>query len=211
MVSVVVIEFSGMCCQPLRRALVFYLSYECMERRDYEFVLGLVSSFFGQKHIQKRFQVIENKPITGWEIWFQVEFSVFLEDQLEDSLAWWDREFQYSIDRRKARHREHMAIDFVFRKKRAALDQYIALEIKQNTSVKSCIRGMMEDTCKISLVKASHDDLRSMWTLGVHPVVEETELNEIINEYADHFNVRLNNNCIESHPIKGTGFSYTLF
>ncbi|TXY64042.1 HAD family phosphatase, partial [Vibrio cholerae] len=23
-------------CQPLRRALVFYLSYECMERRDYE-------------------------------------------------------------------------------------------------------------------------------------------------------------------------------
>ncbi|MEZ9441922.1 hypothetical protein AB4516_22355 [Vibrio sp. 10N.222.54.F12] len=182
-----------------------------MERRDFEFVLDLVNSFFGQKHIQKRFQVIEDKPITGWEIWFQVEFSVFLEDQLEHSLAFWDREFQYSIDRRRARHREYMAIDFVFRKKRAALEQYIALEVKQNTSVKSCIRGMMEDTCKVALVKSSHDDLRSMWTLGIHPVIETSELNEVIDEYADYFEVTLNKNCIESQPIKGTDFSYTLF
>ncbi|MBF4249410.1 hypothetical protein EA004_31295, partial [Vibrio anguillarum] len=71
------------------------------------------------------------------------------------------------------------------RKKHAALDQYIALEIKQNLSVSSCIRGMMEDVCKVWLVKNSEDDLRSMWCLGIHPTIDDDELFIQIDDYAN--------------------------
>ncbi|MEZ8051320.1 MULTISPECIES: hypothetical protein [Vibrio] len=182
-----------------------------MTNRDFDFVASLANKFFRQTHIQKRLKLIEEKPITGWEIWFQVEFSVFLESQKSEDIAWWDREFQYSIDRRKANHREYMAIDFVFRKKRSVLGQYIALEIKQNTNVSSCIRGMMEDTCKVSLVKGSHDDLRSMWTLGIHPVIDNNALMNTIKEYSESFNVELIRSCIVTEPIKQTNLAYTIF
>ena len=118
-----------------------------MLKRDFEFVNSLLGSFFAQEDIQARFALIESKPITGWEIWLQVELGMFLDTHPE--IAKWKREFQYSIDKRKARNRQHMAIDFVFRKKRSTLGEYIALEIKQNVKFKSCIRGMMEDTCKV--------------------------------------------------------------
>lgn len=118
-----------------------------MKKRDFDFIATLIAEFFQQKHIKKRLKLIKSKPITGWEIWLQVEFSVFLDAQLD--VAYWKREFQYSIDKRKARHRDFMAIDFIIRKKGATREQYIALEIKQNSSVKSCIRGIMKDTHKV--------------------------------------------------------------
>jgi len=178
-------------------------------KRDFEFVSLLLEQFFTLPHINERLKLIESKKITGWEIWLQVEFSVFIEAHVE--VAFWEREFQYSIDRRSARHRQHMAIDFVFRKKHSALEQYIALEVKQNSSVKSCIRGMMEDTCKVSLVKGSENDLRSMWTLGIHPFVDGDELLDIINGYAEQYNVGLLQNCIATKPIKETKLAYTVF
>ena len=178
-------------------------------KRDFEFVSLLLEQFFKQSHIQKRLKLIEYRGITGWEIWLQVELSVFLEGHIE--VAEWDREFKYSVDRRSARHREHMAIDFVIRRKRATLEQYIALEIKQNLNVSSCIRGMMEDTCKVSLVKGSEDDLRSMWTLGIHPLTDKDELMEVINDYAEKYDVGLLQNCITSTQIKKTKLAYTVF
>ena len=194
---------------PLNKALVFQLGLVVMTKRDFDFIATLVAEFFQQRHIKKRLELIESKPITGWEVWLQVEFSVFLEAQLE--VAYWEREFQYSIDRRKARHREYMAIDFVIRKKNATRGQYIALEIKQNSSVKSCIRGMMEDTHKVALVKGSHDDLRSMWTLGIHPNIGEDALLDIIYEYAECFDVELISGCVATQPIGMTKLAYTLF
>jgi len=182
-----------------------------MTKRDFNFVALLLERFFKQVHIQKRLAFIESEEITSWEIWFQVEFSIFLESQKESNIAWWDREYQYGIDKRKARERTHMAIDFIFRKRHSTLDQYIALEVKQNSSLKSCIRGMMEDTRKVSLVKSSHDDLRSMWTLGIHPYHDEKGLKEIVCEYAEFFDVELASNCIITKPIKKTGLAYTLF
>jgi len=178
-------------------------------KRDFDFVALLLKKFFEQEHIQNRFELIERKPITGWEIWLQVEFSIFLEAQAD--VSYWEREYQYSIDKRKARHRQFMAIDFIFRKKHSALDQYIALEIKQNSNVKSCIRGMMEDTCKVSKVKGSHDDLRSMWTLGVHPYSDKAVMLDIIHDYAENFEVELLNNCIITNQIKNTNLAYTVF
>ncbi|MFU1554076.1 hypothetical protein ACM3N8_10035 [Aeromonas sp. A04] len=180
-----------------------------MIKRDFDFIAILVAEFFQQKHITKRLELIKSKTITGWEVWLQIEFSVFLEAHLE--VAYWEREFQYSIDRRKARHREHMAIDFIIRKKNAVRGQYIALEIKQNSSVKSCIRGMMEDTHKVALVKGSHDNLRSMWTLGIHPNIDEGMLKDIVYQYAECLNVRLISSCVVTQPIGMTKLAYTLF
>lgn len=180
-----------------------------MTKRDFDFIANLVAEFFQQKHIKMRLQLIESRLITGWEIWLQVEFSVFLEAHLE--VAYWGREFQYSIDRRKAPHREYIAIDFVIRKRNAVRGQYIALEIKQNSSVKSCVRCMMEDTHKVALVKESHDDLRSMWTLGIHPKIDEVMLKDIVYEYAEFFKISLISGCVITQPIGMTKLAYTLF
>ena len=177
-------------------------------KRDFEFIRELIGEFFDQKHIRNRLKHIEDNVITGWEIWLQIEFSVFIDSHFY--VSQWDREFPYSIDRRSARHRKNMLIDFIIRKKHAALEQYIALEIKQNLNVSACIRGMMEDVCKIWLVKRSEDDLRSMWCLGVHPTVEENVLFTQIESYAEEFGIALPKNCIMTSNIKGTNFSYTL-
>lgn len=104
-----------------------------------------------------------------------------------------------------------MAIDFIIRKKGATREQYIALEIKQNSSVKSCIRDMMKDTHKVALVKGSQDDLRSMWTLGIHPNIDEDTLLNIVYEYADFFNVGLISGCVVTQPIGMTNLAYTIF
>ena len=178
-------------------------------KRDFGFVCTLFEQFFQQAHVQNRLEFIGFREVTGWEIWLQIEFSAFIHEHVD--IATWEREFLYSIDRRSARHRKHMAIDFIIRKKFATKDQYIALEIKQNSNVKSCIRGMMEDTYKVSLVKGSVDDLRSMWTIGIHPFVEKEELFEIVDFYAEQFGVRPFKDCISTQPINTTKLSYTIF
>ncbi|EGR0683893.1 hypothetical protein O1B84_003416 [Vibrio cholerae] len=178
-------------------------------KRDLEFINELVEQFFGQKHIRERLNHIELNKITGWEIWLQIEFSVFIDSHID--VAEWCREYPYAIDRRSARHRKNMIIDFVLRKRHAALSQYVALEIKQNIVVSSCIRGMMEDVCKVWLVRDSENDLRSMWCLGVHPSVPEDEAYACIEKYADEFGVTLSKSHRVSQVIKGTNMSYTLF
>jgi len=178
-------------------------------KRDFEFIRDLVDQFFSKKHIRDRLKHIEYNEVTGWEIWFQIEFSVFIDSHIE--IAQWWREYPYSIDRRSARHRKNMIIDFVFRKKHSALDQFIALEIKQNKVMSSCIRGMMEDVCKVWLVRNSENDLRSMWCLGVHASSTDDEAYACIDKYADEFGVALANSIRISNEIKGTGLSYTIF
>ncbi|WP_415894947.1 hypothetical protein ACMXYQ_12755 [Neptuniibacter sp. PT34_22] len=180
-----------------------------MIKKDFEFVTKLAEDFFAQKHIQKRLRLIEKNNITGWEIWLQIEFSVFIDGHID--IGEWYREYPYSIDRRSARNRSHMAIDFIFRKKRTSLDRFIALEFKQHINVKACIRGMMEDTCKVSLVKISEDDLRSMWSLGIHSNVESQTLSTVIENYAEQYNVGLEPDCIFSKPIRKTNLAYTVF
>ncbi len=104
-----------------------------------------------------------------------------------------------------------MAIDFLIRKSGAKLDQYIAIEIKQNKSAASCINGMMKDACKISLVKGSEDDIRTMWSLGIHKALPQDDLENLVNSYADEYEVQLGPNCIKTKPIDNTNFAYTVF
>ncbi len=87
-------------------------------------------AFFKQPKIQQRIQLITQRNITGWEIWFQVEFACFIDNH--EGIGQWYREWQYSVDRRRTKIRQYMAIDFAFCRKHTNRDKFIALEVKQN-------------------------------------------------------------------------------
>ncbi len=180
-----------------------------MVKNDFQFIKELAVDFFGQQHIVERLKLIESNKLTGWEIWLQVEFAMFLETQL--LVDEWIREFQYSMDRRISKSKKFMAIDFLIRKKNTRLGHYIALEIKQNLSAASCIAGMMKDVCKISQVKGSEDDIRSMWSLGIHPFLPQVQLETLVNECAESYDVELASGCISTNRIGKTKFAFTVF
>jgi hypothetical protein len=180
-----------------------------MAKRDFEFIVDLAAEFFTKEHIVQRMTLIQSKDISGWEIWVQVEFAMFLEEHID--VDEWIREFQYSMDMRSSKNQKYMAIDFLVRKRRARLGQYIAIEIKQNKSAASCINGMMKDVCKIGLVKGSEDDIRTMWSLGIHQSLPNKELVNLVNSYADEYEVQLAPNCIKTEVIGNTNFSFTVF
>lgn len=66
---------------------------------DSAYILDILEQFFKDKEIKKKFQIIQNSNITGWEIWLQIEFAYFL-NGLEGSPEWY-RESSYEYDRRK--------------------------------------------------------------------------------------------------------------
>lgn len=180
-----------------------------MADKDFEFVKELVDEFFNQTNIIVRLKLISQKEITGWEIWLQVEFAIFLDEH--SNIARWDREYTYSVDGRKNKNRSLIAVDFTFRKKNSSTYRYIALEMKQNKSASSCIRAMMNDIHKLLSIKRSVDDIRSIWNLGVHLYEEPDVIYEKVRKHERYFKLRLIDNCIASDRIKDTHFSYTLF
>ncbi|PCK33291.1 hypothetical protein CEX98_01995 [Pseudoalteromonas piscicida] len=180
-----------------------------MLQKDFKFVKELADEFFNQTHIIERLDLIGKKEITGWEIWLQIEFAIFLDEHSD--IARWDREYMYSVDRRKTKNKTLIAVDFTFRKKHSSTYRYIALEMKQNKSANSCIRAMMNDIHKLFIIKRSVDDIRSIWNLGVHLYVEPDVIYEKVRKYEKDLKVSLVDNCIVSDRIQDTHFAYTIF
>lgn len=177
-------------------------------KNDFEFVLNLAEEFFGQDEVQSKFKLINEYEFSGWEIWFQIEFASFL--QQHDAVAEIIREFGYSIDKRMRGNQSKMYIDFLIRKKRASRSSYIAIEIKQNQSASSCVKGMMSDIQKIWKVKRSEDDLRSMWCLGIYPTVDDEKIMQIIEKQSELVGVDLPEHLIKTKKVPSTNFSFTL-
>ncbi|MCG9702691.1 hypothetical protein L1D19_21730 [Vibrio natriegens] len=175
---------------------------------DFQFTLQLLQRFFKQPKIQHRLQLITEHDITGWEIWLQVELACFINDH--EDISEWYRECQYSVDKRLAKTRQHMAIDFAFRRKRTKKDRYIALEIKQNLNVTQCIHNMVKDIEKVWWMRSSEDDIRSMWCLGVHPTSNDASLKQVVNKYAQQYEFELDEQCIHYQDIDGTKWRFTL-
>lgn len=178
-------------------------------RGDFVFICDLAAQFFSQTHIKKRLQQIEAHDISGWEIWLQIEFSVFIATHT-DVAEWW-RECLYKIDRRYTPKRQHMMIDFVLRKKHTAREEYIALEIKQHMSASTCIKNMVTDIDKVYLVRNSEDDLRTVCALGVHPCLETAELQHLIDHHTCHWDTNIPQNWIRQQAIAGTQLAYSIF
>ncbi len=176
-----------------------------MIQRDFEFIIELMDEFIKKRTIKDRLNIIEKEDITGWEIWWQIEFSAFLSNH--NKISYWARECILPVDKRTKWKKEKMAIDFLIKQKYSKKDSYIALELKQHKSMKQCITKMMVDIDKITSVKKSYDILRSFWNIGIHKLENDEKSEKIINEVTH----RLYKDCNYTQHIKKTNFAFTIF
>lgn len=179
-------------------------------KNDFIFTLSLFEEFFSQKKIQNSLQTINKTNITGWEIWFQVEFATFLENK-HNAISEWYREWEYPLDKRKSL-KNKMFIDFLVRQKYAKKDSYIALELKQNISAKTCITNMIKDVNKVTAIRKSSSDIRSFWNIGIYKRISDNHYQDkekIEKIILSKFNTE--ESFIESKYIKNTNFAYTIF
>lgn len=174
---------------------------------DFQFTASLLEGFFAQRKVQNSLVTIWDQDISGWEIWLQVEFATYLSLEHSDSLEW-GRECQLLVDRRRNKERTKLAADFIFRRKRHALDRYIVLEFKQNASPKSCFANMMKDIEKIQLAKSSEMDMRGFWVVGVHPKHDMTKA-EIKDYLGYQFDIARED--ILTVFIPNTNYAFTMF
>lgn len=133
--------------------------------RDAEYITALVDNFFKQEEIIKRFEMIEENRISGWEIWLQIEFSYFL--CKHSSKPEWYREQSYEYDRRQEKIKLRLKPDFLIRKSGWTKDQYMALEFKQDYQALPCFKKMSTDMDKYIKIRQSNNDLRSVWAVGI--------------------------------------------
>jgi len=174
---------------------------------DFEFLSNLFDNFFTQKSIRDRLNLIEDKKITGWEIWLQVELAFFLDEQKD--VMEWIREVPCSMDKRIEKLKAKGIIDFWLRERNKSTEKMIAIELKQCKSAKSCITAMMKDINKFhSLKPIEHSYIRSFWCIGVHPKVLENTCLEYINQNKNGY--EFNQDHLLSKEIKGTAFSFTI-
>lgn len=192
------------------------------EKRDFDFTVKLFDNFFKKKKIQKKFKKFtelkksHDIEITGWETWWQIEFSLYLFYLLDkgDTISWWEREWRYPIDKRiSSKRKGEMSIDFLVRQKHAKIGQYIALELKQDMDAKICIKGMLEDIDKVYSMRQSSSDIRSYWNIGIYKYSkdngDETEM--IKKMILDYDGLSTFEDFIELSQIGKTEFYYVIF
>lgn len=176
---------------------------------DFEYVSELLAKFFKQRSLQSAFKVIAAQDITGWEIWFQVEFARFLTEH--ESEPEWSREYPFEFDYRMERERAFLRPDFIIRKKHWAADRYLALEIKQHQQLGNCIANMISDLKKVAKIRKSEIDLRSYWALGIFQTDDEIDLPELIESKMSGTALSYYQSRTAINHIPGTIYSYSLF
>lgn len=135
-------------------------------KEDFSYLSLLIKEFFSSEHIIERLNLIyKDERISGWEIWLQIEFSHFL--ATHNSEPEWYRESPLKFDRRKEKEKSYFCPDFLIRKKGWTRESYVALEIKQHPIPASCIRNMRSDIDKVSKMRISELNIRTMWVLGI--------------------------------------------
>ncbi|MDL0433993.1 hypothetical protein QPM17_22895 [Marinobacter sp. TBZ242] len=93
--------------------------------QDFDYLTELTEDFFRQRRVGRSLRIIEESEITGWEVWFQVEFAHFLSQHLTEP-EWW-REWSLDYDRRMEKGRTFCRPDFIIRKKGWRQESYAAL------------------------------------------------------------------------------------
>ncbi|EGH29581.1 MULTISPECIES: hypothetical protein [Pseudomonas syringae group] len=175
---------------------------------DFQFIKSLVTKFVGRKSFESALCVIGANQITGWEVWFQVEFARFLaehEDQPE-----WKREVRFEFDYRREKHGWYLKPDFLIRKKGAAVDRFIALEIKQHTQLGNCLSNMISDLAKVRRIRRSAVDLRSYWALGVFQAADDDDIDGAIEAKLAEHDLPAHWGLMTHDKIGKTGFSFAL-
>ncbi|KDM93561.1 hypothetical protein [Photobacterium galatheae] len=175
-------------------------------RSEFDYITDMLKDFFEQKHIKDRLNVIDLMDITGWEVWFQIEFSYFL--SIHESEPEWHRELSFSVDARKEKIKHHVKPDFLIRKKGWALEKYAALEVKLHRSPVSCVSNVLSDFDKVRKIKRSEIDLRSYWGLGICKEHDVVYIEDIIQEKAHDRDYHIRPSRRVVSIIDNTPFSY---
>ncbi len=176
---------------------------------DFNFIVNLMTNFVKQRYIQNKLNFIGEHYITGWEIWFQIEFAHFINHH--DNVSEWSREDQFSTDKRKNKFKDKMAIDFLVRQKGFSKNKYIALELKQHHSIETCISHMMDDIEKLDNIKLSETYFRSFWNIGIHPRDNKTTIKNKILKKMRQKDIDLYNDFREIRYIPNTDYAFTIF
>lgn len=178
-----------------------------MPRKDFDFTVSLFEDFFAQSKIQKSLKVIEKYTISGWELWWQIEFATFLSEH-PDRHEWY-REQAIDVDRRKNKNKDKLFADFIIRPRNHARDRFILIELKQNSSTKTCITNMTKDALKVWVAKESSLTQRSFWSVGVHPKVSKKLVREMVENAANVHEIDLFD--VHTKFIPNTEFAFTVF
>jgi len=171
-------------------------------KRDFNFTVKLFDNFFSRKKIQNRLSIINKHEITGWEIWWQVEFATYLSTK-DKSVSEWYREWKYPIDKRRVSSKSEMYIDFLIRQKYSKKNHFIALELKQNICAKKCIKNMLNDVDKVFSMRKSASDIRSFWNIGVYKEAMNGGDEAIKNMILEYDNLNTNEELIQIKKIVG--------
>ncbi|SFX31140.1 hypothetical protein [Marinospirillum alkaliphilum] len=176
---------------------------------DFEYLSELTEDFFRQRRVGRSLAIIEDQAITGWEVWFQIEFANFL-SQHESLPEWW-REWPVELDRRKEKGQTFCRPDFIIRKKGWRKESYAALEVKQHPDAAACFSNMMKDIKKISKVRVSSLDIRTSWVLGIHKRKSKTELQNLILSRFKSAGMEPPSDNLLIRYISGSNFAYSMF
>ena len=176
---------------------------------DFEYMCDLLEDFFSRPAIRSALRVIADEEITGWEIWFQVEFARFLAGHISEPK--WDRECAAEFDYRREKKRGFFKADFIIRKKHSALDRWIALEVKQHIKAGNCIANMVTDLAKVGRMRKSELDMRSIWALGIFLADDEKDIPEMIRSKLTSARQPYHEDRVTTKRISRTSFSYALF
>lgn len=169
----------------------------------------LIEEFFRQRRVGRSLSIIEEQNITGWEIWFQVEFANFL-SQHHSMPEWW-REYAVEFDRRREKMGVFCRPDFIIRKKGWRTDAYAALEVKQHPEASVCFSNMMKDITKIAKIRASSLDLRSFWVLGIHLRKPKAELFNMIESRHEAAGLQLYADNVLIKYIPNSKYAFSIF
>lgn len=178
-------------------------------KRDFHYIADLLEGFFKQRKIGKALRIIEESDITGWEVWFQIEFSYYL-SQHESFPEWW-REWPVEFDRRREKEKIFCRPDFIIRKKGWRQDAYAALEVKQHPEAAVCFSNMMKDIEKIAKIKSSSLDVRSFWVLGIHRKKSKSELRSMVVSRFEAAGLDYSEESTLIKYIPNSNYAYTIF
>lgn len=176
---------------------------------DFEFVVKLLSAFFGKARIRSTLKKIYETEATGWEKWWQVELAMFLSEHEE--VVEWDLEEVFLTDLRTSTDKDRMAIDVCFRRKRNAANHFVFLELKQDLDWKRCIANMLQDAEKFSISHKRSEsglDVRSFFLVGVYPSEDKKAVHDYIEEAASKRDVDWE--FMETRFIPDTEYSFTV-
>ncbi|WP_318437090.1 hypothetical protein [Photobacterium leiognathi] len=175
-------------------------------KSEFEYLETMLEEFLNKDYVIERLYVIDSMDITGWEIWFQIEFSFFLANH--ESEPEWYREYLFAIDARKDKLRSYAKPDFLIRKKGWARDRYAALEVKLHPSATSCVSNVLADFDKVRKIRNSEIDLRSYWGLGFCRERDLAAVESIIDDKSYEKGYDLSPNYRVVRNIHDTAFSY---